>query len=124
MFGKAMPGGGILGRPEPRREVPTTHNRPSGPDAHLAVPRMFKKGGKVKKTGYAKVHKGETIIPASPAAKVMGGKKPNKMAVKKAAKEIKNNPPAILKKTARKKGKAQAEKQRVAIMLSKARRGE
>lgn len=36
--------------------------------------------------------------------------------------ELKTNPPKILKKTARKKGKKQANKQRVAILLSKARR--
>jgi len=36
--------------------------------------------------------------------------------------EIKNNPPSILAKTRRKKGKGAAEKQRVAILLSKARR--
>jgi len=36
--------------------------------------------------------------------------------------ELKENPPKILKKTARKKGKKQAEKQRVAILLSKAQK--
>ena len=41
------------------------------------------------------------------------------MTVKQAAKEIKKNPPKILAKTAAKKGKKVAEKQRVAIMLSK-----
>jgi hypothetical protein len=32
-----------------------------------AVPGSFKKGGKVKKTGWAKVHKGERIIPSRAA---------------------------------------------------------
>ena len=36
--------------------------------------------------------------------------------------ELKRNPPAILAKTRRKSGKARAEKQRVAILLSKSRR--
>ena len=36
--------------------------------------------------------------------------------------EVKHNPPAIVKHTARKFGKARAAKQRVAIMLSKARK--
>lgn len=36
-------------------------------------------------------------------------------------KELKRNPPAILAKTRRKKGEAAAEKQRVAILLNKAR---
>ena len=43
-------------------------------------------------------------------------------AIEKAGHEIKENPPAILAKTRKKKGKAQADKQRVAVMLSKARR--
>ena len=36
-------------------------------------------------------------------------------------KELKDNPPSILEKTRRKKGVEGAEKQRVAILLSKAR---
>lgn len=36
--------------------------------------------------------------------------------------ELKDNPPAILAKTARKSGAKQANKQRVAILLSKSRR--
>jgi len=35
--------------------------------------------------------------------------------------ELKHNPPKVLAKTRRKKGKAAAAKQRVAILLSKAR---
>lgn len=37
-------------------------------------------------------------------------------------KELKENPPGILAKTRRKSGPAMAEKQRVAILLSKARK--
>jgi hypothetical protein len=36
--------------------------------------------------------------------------------------ELKHNPPRVLAKTRKKKGRAQAEKQRRAILLSKARR--
>lgn len=36
--------------------------------------------------------------------------------------ELKENPPEVLAKTRKKKGKAAAEKQRVAILLSKARK--
>jgi hypothetical protein len=36
--------------------------------------------------------------------------------------ELKHNPPRILSKTRKKKGRKQAEKQRKAILLSKARR--
>lgn len=42
--------------------------------------------------------------------------------LKKVGHEIKTNPPRILAKTAKKKGKKQADKQRVAILLSKARK--
>jgi len=40
--------------------------------ALLAQPSSFKRGGKVRKTGWAKVHKGEKI---TAAGRVMGGKK-------------------------------------------------
>jgi len=36
--------------------------------------------------------------------------------------ELKENPPAVLEKTRRKKGKAAAGRQRIAILLNKARR--
>lgn len=49
--------------------------------------------------------------------------KPRPAAVAAAGREIKDNPPAILKKTAKKSGKGRAKKQAVAIMLSKARKG-
>ena len=48
---------------------------------------------------------------------------PSREALEQAGREIKKNPPAILAKTRRKKGKKAAEKQRVAILLSKARAG-
>jgi hypothetical protein len=43
----------------------------------LAQPASFKKGGKVKKTGWAKVHKGETVIPKKHDGikNILGGKK-------------------------------------------------
>lgn len=40
-----------------------------------------------------------------------------------AGREMKKNPPRILAKTRRKKGKKAAKRQKVAIMLSKARHG-
>ena len=54
------------------------------------------------------------------AKKSSGGKK--KKILQSVGKELKNNPPRILAKTAKKKGKAAANKQRVAILLSKARK--
>lgn len=52
----------------------------------------------------------------------MAGHKKTKRILSNVGKELKNNPPKILAKTKRKKGKAAAEKQRVAILLSKARK--
>lgn len=52
------------------------------------------------------------------------GPTPPKGMLSAAFREEKQNPPAILAKTARKKGKAAANRQRVAIAFSKARRGE
>ena len=46
--------------------------------------------------------------------------KGGKMSVDEAFKELKKNPPKVLKKTAKKHGKKRAEKQKIAIALSKA----
>ena len=43
-------------------------------------------------------------------------------ALRRAGRELKANPPAVLARTRRKKGKKAAERQRRAILLSKARR--
>lgn len=48
---------------------------------------------------------------------------PSKHKIAEAAHEMKANPPAQLAKTAKKFGRAKARKQRVAIMLAKARKG-
>lgn len=42
-----------------------------------ANPRAFKKGGKVRKTGIAKVHKGERVLTAAQAKKCCVGKGKN-----------------------------------------------
>lgn len=49
---------------------------------------------------------------------------PAKKSIESAGHEMKMNPPAQLKKTAAKFGKKKARKQKVAIMLNKARKGE
>jgi len=41
----------------------------------FAKPKSFKKGGKVKKTGIARVHKGEVVLTAAEAKKCSGKKK-------------------------------------------------
>lgn len=46
----------------------------------------------------------------------------NREMLQKIGHELKHNPPRVLAKTRKKKGKKQAERQRKAILLSKARR--
>ena len=58
------------------------------------------------------------------AMKPRFGKRPPVRAIEEAGAEMKKNPPAQLKKTAAKFGKKRARKQKLAIMLSKARKGE
>ena len=50
------------------------------------------------------------------------GSKDSKKILHSVGRELKKNPPRILAKTKKKKGKRAAEKQRVAILLNKARR--
>ena len=54
---------------------------PEGAEA-LARPKEFKKGGIVRKTGWAKVHKGEKIVPANALGK---GIKPSRKSPRKRA---------------------------------------
>ena len=50
--------------------TPTSPSRDFGSFTPKAEPRTFKKGGKVKKTGFAKVHAGEVVLTAKQAKKV------------------------------------------------------
>jgi hypothetical protein len=50
------------------------------------------------------------------------GRYPSPGRIEKAGHELKEDPPAVLAKTKRKFGKARADRQRIAIMLNKARR--
>jgi len=99
----------------------------------------YKRGTRfVKKTGIARIHKGEAILNArdakkyrssgkvSAAASSLGaGKKKvpskNQRLIRVAGHELKENPPKVVKSTMRKKGPEAARKQNIAIMLSKAR---
>lgn len=104
-------GGGAMGGP---RRMPIGPMMPS-------FPRSFKKGGKVVRGGVGKLHKGERVISARTKA-VLGSKKSKtKKLIEAAGHEMKVNPPKVLAKTAKKSGAKRANKQRIAIMLSKAR---
>lgn len=70
--------------PEVGYQAPREASEPKAPvkvkKVDLAKPSSFKKGGKVEKTGYAKVHKGEVIVPAD---EVMSSEKKHKKSSKK-----------------------------------------
>jgi hypothetical protein len=40
------------------------------PEKNLAIPGFLKKGGMIKKTGMAKVHKGEVVMPKTLAGRI------------------------------------------------------
>jgi len=104
-------------------KMPTMPSRSVGVGMR-AMPASFKRGGVVKRGGVARVHRGERIVSKRryhAAKAALGGKRKTSRLIEAAGHEMKKNPPKILAKTARKSGAKQANKQRVAIMLSKAR---
>ena len=129
-------GGGFSGRPAPRTPSirapwPVTPGSlgdrpmPSGEEG-IARPVSFKKGGKVKKTGWAKVHKGERVIPANAAGRTMGGKKKKAPKTKRAKAKIKKTmdewKSGTLHSGSKKGPVVKNQKQAVAIAISQARR--
>jgi hypothetical protein len=44
-------------------------------DGPMAEPMEYRKGGRVKKTGFAKVHKGEVVVPAKKRNRRARGKR-------------------------------------------------
>jgi len=134
-FGSILPAMKVQSGAEPAPTSTATRS------ANLAIaPKVpsYKKGtSNVPKTGLAKLEKGEAVLTVKQAkryrrskggaaASALGsGKKkvPTKdqKILRSAGHEMKLNPPKILKRTRHKSGAAQAEKQRVAILLSKAR---
>lgn len=84
MFGKGKGGGAAAGgggstmaANQLTQGMPQTSFQAAMPGMDTAQPKMFKKGGRVRKTGLALVHKGEYVIPAGKARgmrKRAGGK--------------------------------------------------
>lgn len=142
VFGQPAPringaggGFGVVGTPAPRSNTPmgtrtgfggAPRPSPRFGDMRLASPSSFKKGGKVKKTGWAKVHKGERITPAGAAANAMGGKKKKAPKTKRAKNKIKKTMGEWKKGTlhsgSRKGPVVKNQKQAVAIAISQARK--
>jgi hypothetical protein len=137
-FGSILPAMKVQGGPEPAVTSSATRTASLGVKASGSGLPSYKKGTSfVRRTGPAKLEKGEAVLNVKQAkryrrAKVSGassalgaGKKkvPSKTRrlTKAAGDEMKKNPPAILKKTLQKSGPKRAEAQRVAILLSKAR---
>jgi hypothetical protein len=90
---KMTPNGGVLSSGKPPQAADVTPGMGSAASIPLARPMMYKKGGKVKKTGWAIVHKGEKIM-AEKKDKKKGGdkkkgakKKVHVMHIRKAANE-------------------------------------
>lgn len=59
--GKPKP---VLGAPA----RPVTTRKTITPGVRMALPATLRRGGRVKRTGWAKVHKGEKVIPAAAAS--------------------------------------------------------
>lgn len=79
----------------------------------------------MKKKGYTMTKHGVTVDDHEESYKQgkNSGSYPSKSSIEKAGHEIKENPPAVVKHTEKKFGKAKARRQKIAIMLSKARKG-
>jgi len=136
-FASVLPAMKVQGGADPVTSS-STRSASLGVKASPSGMPSYKKGTSyVRKTGLAKLEKGEAVLTvkqakrfrrakANGAANALGsGKKkvPSKDAkiLRAAGHEMKVQPPKILKKTLRKSGPKRAESQRVAILLSKAR---
>ena len=62
-----------MSRMKSKRKTSKTSSAPAT-EGHQAEPGSFKRGGKVRKTGYAKVHKGERVLTKAQQRKRMRGK--------------------------------------------------
>lgn len=115
----AMRAGKVLGTPVAREPKPVANPIRPVSGLRMARPMSFKKGGKVKKGGLAKVHKGERIV----KAKDVLSKKPKtpraKAKVKKTMDEWKSG---TLHSGSKQGPVVKNQKQAVAIALSQARK--
>lgn len=66
-------------------QAPSTGRPPEKPitGLQMAIPRTFRHGGRVKRGGWAKLHKGERVIPARARALGAGKKRRTKRKSKK-----------------------------------------
>jgi hypothetical protein len=69
-----MKGQGRSGALRGKKKLPLTRPNSSNTTSltPMAEPGSFRKGGRVKKTGFAKVHKGEQVIPAKKRSRRSG----------------------------------------------------
>lgn len=73
--GKAKRGSQSSGPPSPDMSETSSKEGKSAAGADYAVGQSFKRGGKVKRTGLAKVHAGEVVLTKRQAAKRTRGKR-------------------------------------------------
>ena len=73
---KPVPSLTAKGSKIPEKDMVDTLRKAAGANAKkmLANPPAYKKGGKVKKTGMALVHKGEVVTPAGKGRQHRGGR--------------------------------------------------
>lgn len=104
-------------KPEPVSGGPA---RPvfGSPGARMALPATFRRGGRVKRTGWAKVHKGEVVVPAAAAS--MGAGKKKTRAKRKMAKTMGEWKAGTLHSGSKKGPVVRGQKQAVAISLAQA----
>jgi hypothetical protein len=90
-----------------------------------ALPPAFQKGGRVKRTGWAKVHKGERVVPAAASALGAGKKRSypkSKRAKTKVQKTMREWKAGTLHSGSKKGPVVKNQKQAIAIALSQARK--
>jgi hypothetical protein len=120
--------GGRVGPEKPDQPFGTAmrpvRDAPS-PGVRMALPATFRRGGRVKRTGWAKVHKGEHILTKGAAASLGAGKKkaPKSPRAKSKVKKTMGEFKAGTLHSGSKKGpKVSNPKQAIAIALTQAQK--
>jgi Family of unknown function (DUF6496) len=103
----------------PVRAEPLPVRASPSPGVRMAVPSAFRRGGRVERTGWAKVHKGETVLPAAEGLGKGKTKTPRRRKIKKTMDEWKGG---ALHSGSKKGPVVRNQKQAIAIALSQARK--
>lgn len=113
-------------KPEPVAPIarPLPIRKSLSPGVRMALPATFRRGGRVKRTGWAKVHKGETVVPAAAASMGAGKSKSTKTprAKRKIQKTMDEWKSGSLHSGSKQGPVVKSQKQAIAIALSQARK--